>query len=328
MSRVCNVDNMRHNTAEAKRRATHASVVSGLRTALEPDEQLLAFARGKIAGGWRGKLNIGPEAFIAPFVNVGLTERRLVLQHIHAETGAPSELLPHYFLLDETIALTYSEIEVFGGEPACRLVLSLNSEQHFRLRFLGELETEGAKAIAEVYSALMQSRKPAAAGPTTRTCPSCESVLDQPARFCPYCGTALPSDMQPGASQSPAAATEADGYRSQASQRPGSEEDNLEITDPLAALAQRGADEPARSDAGVSPASDVERAEHAVAVAAPQAGSPVSPVSLEASGSTEPVQTPNPPPTVDQKENSYEQVAPEMSAEPPAATDGLPEGAD
>ena len=78
------------------RRAEQATIVSGLKTVLESDEQLLGFARGRIAGGWRGKLNVGPEAFFAPFVNVGLTERRFVLQHIHPENGRPSEIMPHF----------------------------------------------------------------------------------------------------------------------------------------------------------------------------------------------------------------------------------------
>src|SRR5579862_9674181 len=87
----------RAKEAEKARRAEQASIVQGLQTALEGEEQLLAFARGRIAGGWRGKLAVGPEAFFAPFVNLALTERRFLLQHIQPLSGKPSEILPHAF---------------------------------------------------------------------------------------------------------------------------------------------------------------------------------------------------------------------------------------
>ena len=56
---------------KAARRASQANILAGARPLLEQDEQLLAFARARVAGGWRSKLNVGPEAFFAPFVNVG-----------------------------------------------------------------------------------------------------------------------------------------------------------------------------------------------------------------------------------------------------------------
>src|SRR5215472_11003983 len=116
----------RAKEAEKARREEQASIVQGLQTVLEGEEQLLAFARGRIAGGWRGKLTVGPEAFFAPFVNIALTERRFLLQHIHPENGRPSEILPHFFPIAEIQELTFTDIETFGGEPACRLILRLN----------------------------------------------------------------------------------------------------------------------------------------------------------------------------------------------------------
>src|SRR5579862_579749 len=106
----------READAHAARRAEQASIVAGLRSALESQEQLLGFARGRIAGGFRGKLNIGPEAFFAPFVNIGLTERRVVLQHVRRENGKPADILPHFFLLVEIASVTFSDIETYGGE--------------------------------------------------------------------------------------------------------------------------------------------------------------------------------------------------------------------
>src|SRR5262249_20586215 len=139
---------------KAQRRAEQAQVVEGLRSVLEGDEQLLAFARGRIAGGWRGKLSVGPEAFFAPFVNIGLTERRLVLQHIHPENGRPSEILPHFFPLADIESLAFTDIETFGAEQACRLTLRLRDDHQFRLRLKGATNFESAKAMQEVFQSL------------------------------------------------------------------------------------------------------------------------------------------------------------------------------
>ena len=84
---------------KALRRAEQANILAGVRPILEPEEQLLAFARARIAGGWRGKLNVGPEAFFAPYANAALTERRFIVQHVHHSSGRPSEMLPHSYAL-------------------------------------------------------------------------------------------------------------------------------------------------------------------------------------------------------------------------------------
>ena len=172
---------------KAKRRAEAATIVAGLKQALTPDEQLLGFARGRLAGGIRGKLSLGPEAFFAPFVNIGLTERRLVIQHINAETGRPGEILPHFYALGDIASLTFSDIETFGGESAARLTLRLRNEQHTRLRLRGQSNLEGAQAIVEVFRSLTAAQRPATT-PTQRVCPTCQHILDQPFKFCPYCG--------------------------------------------------------------------------------------------------------------------------------------------
>ena len=175
-------------------RAKQAAIVAGLQTALESDEQLLGFGRGKISGGWRGKFAIGLEAFFAPDVNVGLTERRFLLQHIHATSGTPSDIEPHGFPLEQIAAITFSEIETFGGEPAGRLVLRLQDEQHFRVRLSGALNCEDAAAIAEVFRSLTGARRKSGLSPTQSVCPNCKHILDQPAKFCPYCGRATGED--------------------------------------------------------------------------------------------------------------------------------------
>src|SRR5947199_7186557 len=99
--------------ARTKRRAAQAQIVAGLQQLLEADEQLLGFTRGLIAGGLRGKLTVGFEALFAPYVNIGLTERRVVLQHVQPESGRPNEILPHSFPLKELQAVAFSDIETF-----------------------------------------------------------------------------------------------------------------------------------------------------------------------------------------------------------------------
>jgi hypothetical protein len=155
---------------------------------LEGDEQLLAFARGRLAGGWRGKLTVGPEAFFAPYVNIGLTERRFVLQHFHPENGRPSEILPHFFPLADIAGLTFSDVETFGAAPSCRLVLRLHNDQHFRLRLEGAANFENARQMVEVFQSLTVARHRDAPRPTESLCAHCGHILDQPSKFCPYCG--------------------------------------------------------------------------------------------------------------------------------------------
>ena len=175
-------------------RAKQAAIVAGLQITLDPDEQLLAFARGKITGGWRGKFAIGLEAFFAPDVNVGLTERRFILQHIHATNGTPSDILPHKFPLEEIAALSFGDIETFGGEPAGRLVMRLQDEQHFRVKLAGALNCEDAAAMAEVFRSLTNARRKSGLTPTQSACPHCGHILDRPTKFCPYCGKTTAPD--------------------------------------------------------------------------------------------------------------------------------------
>ncbi|MCW3097871.1 MAG: zinc-ribbon domain [Chthonomonadaceae bacterium] len=172
---------------KAKRRAEAATIVAGLKQAIDADEQLLGFARGRLAGGIRGKLSLGPEAFFAPFVNIGLTERRLVIQHINAETGRPGEILPHFYALGDIASLAFSDIETFGGESAARLTMRLRNDQHTRLRLRGQSNLESAQAIVEVFRSLTSAQRPTTT-PTQRVCATCQHILDQPFKFCPYCG--------------------------------------------------------------------------------------------------------------------------------------------
>ena len=206
----------RDTEARTKRRADQAQIVGGLQAILEADEQLLGFTRGLIAGGLRGKLTVGFEALFAPYVNIGLTERRIVLQHIQPESGKPNDILPHSFPLTELHSVAFSDIETFGGEPAGRLNLRLFNDQHFRLRFRGEEYVNNARTVADVFSSLTATRPKGRTTPTQSICPHCDQVLDRVSRFCPYCGQSLESEPAiPGDADATAAAEDAQEHAAQ-----------------------------------------------------------------------------------------------------------------
>jgi hypothetical protein len=212
----------REAAQRAARRVEQAGIVSALKNVMESDEQLLGFARGRIAGGFRGKLVIGPEAFFAPIVNIGLTERRLILQHVHPENGRPSEMLPHFFPLSEIAALNFSDIETYGAEPACRLIVHMAGEVHCRLRLRGQLNFESAQTIAEVFTSLTGPRR-SGSTPTQRTCGQCQRMLDQPYKFCPYCGQQQPESAVAETASSETASSETASSETASSETASSE---------------------------------------------------------------------------------------------------------
>ena len=170
-----------------------AQIVAALQGILESDEELLGFSRGMIAGGLRGKLTVGFEALFAPCVNVVLTERRVILQHVQPESGKPNEILPHSFPLSDLQSISFTDIETFGAEPAGRLSLRMFNDQFFRLRFRGTDPVDSARKIADVFSSLSSTRPKARTSPTQSLCPHCDQILDQVTRFCPYCGQPIES---------------------------------------------------------------------------------------------------------------------------------------
>lgn len=195
--RMANDKARRDTAAKASERALLASVVSGLQSVIAKDEQLLGFARGVISGGFKNKLSLGPEAFFAPLINIGLTDTRILLQHLHAESGRPGEILPHTLPLGDIASVTYSDIETFGAEPASRLVVQLVNGQSFRLRVRGEDSGAGALALADVFKSISSNRARSFTNPTQSQCGSCNHILDAPARFCPYCGAAQQKEAKP-----------------------------------------------------------------------------------------------------------------------------------
>ncbi len=177
-------------------RAEQAQIVTGLQSMLEGSEQLLGFTRGVIAGGLKGKLSVGVEALFAPAVNVGLTDRRVLLQHIHAETGKPSEILPHDFTVGEVASIQFTDIETFGKAPAARLLIRMQNDQNFRIRLSGAAAVLNAQTITEVFSSIIALNPAYRKSANQDKCSQCKHILDTLSKFCPYCGSKLAVDSQ------------------------------------------------------------------------------------------------------------------------------------
>ena len=166
-------------------RAEQAQIVTGLQSMLEGSEQLLGFTRGVIAGGLKGKLSVGVEALFAPAVNVGLTDRRVLLQHIHAETGRPSEILPHAFTVGEVASIQFTDIETFGKAPAARLLIRMLNDQNFRIRLSGATAVLSAQTITEVFSSIIAQNPAYRKSANQDQCSQCKHILDTLSKFCP-----------------------------------------------------------------------------------------------------------------------------------------------
>ena len=172
-------------------REVQAQIVTSLQSLLEGDEQILAFTRGTIAGGLKGKLSVGIEAIFAPVVNVGLTDRRVILQHIHPNAGTPSQILPHMYSYGEVAAIQFTDIETFGKAPAARIVIHLHNDQYFRVRVAGTGPVKGAKTLTKVFASIISKNPVFTQSAPMRRCLECEHPLDSLSKFCPYCGAKL-----------------------------------------------------------------------------------------------------------------------------------------
>ena len=179
-----------HNESKIAREV-QAQIVTSVQSLLEGDEQILAFTRGTIAGGLKGKLSVGIEAIFAPVVNVGLTDRRVILQHIHPNAGTPSQILPHIYSYGEVAAILFTDIETFGKAPAARLVIHLHNDQYFRVRVTGIGPVKGAKTLTEVFASIISKNPVFTQSAPMRRCLECEHPLDSLSKFCPYCGAKL-----------------------------------------------------------------------------------------------------------------------------------------
>jgi RNA polymerase subunit RPABC4/transcription elongation factor Spt4 len=169
-------------------RSVEAWAYEDLQQALEEGEALLAVTRGRIAGSWRRKLTLNPQTFLSPFVNVGLTADRLILQQIHQTTGRAASDKVTGFPLSSVVSLAVSDADPMEAGKSVRLNAVLSSGESFRLRASGRV-AEGAKELFEVWQSVARGLYPSAA--PAIACPHCSRELDRPHKFCPFCGKTL-----------------------------------------------------------------------------------------------------------------------------------------
>jgi hypothetical protein len=166
-------------------RTVEAFAIEDLQTVLKPDEALLGSTRGRIAGSWRRKLSLNPQTFLSPFVNLGLTGERLILQQIQQGNGrAASEKITE-FPLSDVVSIAASDADPMESGRSVRLAIVLNNGESFRIRAAGRLAS-AAQEIVEVWGSLASSTPKATVH--LERCASCERTFDLPHRFCPFCG--------------------------------------------------------------------------------------------------------------------------------------------
>jgi hypothetical protein len=168
-------------------RTVEAWAYEDLQKTLDEDESLLGVTRGRIAGSWRRKLTLNPQTFLSPFVNVGLTENRLILQQIHQANGRAASDKVTAFPIHQIVSLSVSDADPMETGRSVRLNVILSNGESFRLRSAGRL-AEGAKELFEVWESV--ALRAAASTAPAITCPHCNREMDRPHKFCPFCGTA------------------------------------------------------------------------------------------------------------------------------------------
>ncbi|MCC6729263.1 MAG: hypothetical protein IT208_07975 [Chthonomonadales bacterium] len=189
--RVCGYRSPSAGESEWDRRP-EAAAFEDLNALLEKEEALLAATRGRVTGSWRGRVPLDPQTLSAPFANLGLTSRRVVMQYVHPRTGAVSRRKAGAFELTDIHDIRATDVT--DGLPArcVRLEVVLGSGESMRVRAAGRLAEE-AESLADVWRALArQGGRHAQMG---QRCAACGRELDRPYRFCPFCGDKAEEDQ-------------------------------------------------------------------------------------------------------------------------------------
>jgi hypothetical protein len=175
-------------------RTPEASAYEDLGASLKEDETLLAVTRGRIGGTWRRKLTFNLQSVLSPFVNVGLTSDRLILQQLQQGNGRALTDTTSDVPLSDVVSIAASEPDVLApGNPA-RLAVTLSTGEAFRIRTAGRL-AEAASELSEVWSTLSAAQSSA----VEIRCSHCGRAWERSHRFCPFCGKEAEAVLEEGA---------------------------------------------------------------------------------------------------------------------------------
>ncbi len=167
-------------------RDIEAAAYEDLKALLETDEALLGVSRGRLVGSWRPRTGLNPRAHFTPFVNLGLTGSRLIVQPISQSDGRAISGSAASYPLSAVIAMTRSDADVLEPGRTIRLQIQVATGESMRIKISGRM-AESASEIVEVWQSLYKDRAGADAPPGI-PCPGCGRDLDRPYRFCPFCG--------------------------------------------------------------------------------------------------------------------------------------------
>lgn len=170
-------------------RTPEAEAYEDLSHALEEGETLLGACRGRLVGNWKPRFVLNPRAWISPFANVGLTNRRMLLQSIDQGTGAAASSGAVGIPMEQIGGVEAGDAESMGPGETVRLTVHLGSGEQFRLRATGRLASQ-ARELAEVWQSLYGNMSGAV---EATVCAGCSRALDRSHRFCPYCGASQES---------------------------------------------------------------------------------------------------------------------------------------
>jgi hypothetical protein len=182
---VCGYAVEPEDSAKRWDRAAEADAYEDVSHALDVEEPLLGVTRGRIAGTWRRPLSFQPQALLSPYVNLGITADKLVLQPIHPSSGRAMSDKGTPIPLSDVVAMTITDADPLEAGRTSRLAIQVQSGESFRLRAPGRF-AESAKQLVEVWKSLTDGQR--APMDIELRCVHCGRGLDRPHRFCPYCG--------------------------------------------------------------------------------------------------------------------------------------------
>ncbi len=184
-------------TGPSRDKMLQAAVIKVMQETLEDGEQMLGVTVCRLAGGVRGRIQLGPVGASLNYCAFMLTDRRVVLRRYPMAPGSAIRGRDlHEFSINTISAMEFEDIETFGSDVSCRVVMRLTNDSSCRFRVRGSWRCVAAADICRVFAAIAPTSMPPV---TRRRCYKCSQGLDGDLRFCPYCGTRLKhDDEEPG----------------------------------------------------------------------------------------------------------------------------------